>query len=168
MAIKKKILAFAMLLLVAAPLFLILGHLVKRELIYHQMMEKLENNSLHTISIRLADINWIKKNKEVMVDGKLFDVKSWKIIDGQAKLVGLFDDEETKLEKEFSSTMQQNNNQQAPINQLALKFIFNFLFTNKQALLTPLLLQNCKPVYLVYNEDAVALSFTINTPPPNC
>ena len=168
MAIKKKILAFAMLLLVAAPLFFILGHLVKRELIYHQMMEKLENNSLHTISIRLADINWIKKNKEVMVDGKLFDVKSWEIIDGQAKLIGLFDDEETKLEKEFSSTMQQNNNQQAPINQLALKFIFNFLFTNKQALLTPLLLQNCKPVYLVYNEDAVALSFTINTPPPNC
>ena len=102
-----------------------------------------------------------------MVDGKLFDVKSWEIIDGQAKLVGLFDDEETKLEKEFSSTMQQNNNQQAPINQLALKFIFNFLFINKQALLTPLLLQNCKPVYLVYNEDAVALSFTINTPPPN-
>jgi hypothetical protein len=168
MAFKKKILAFAMLLLAAAPLFFILGHLVKRELAYHQMMEKLENNSLHTISIPLTDINWIKKNKEVMVDGKLFDVKSWEIIDGQAKLVGLFDDEETKLEKEFNSTMQQNNNQQAPINQLALKFIFNFLFINKQALLTPLLLQNCKPVYLVYNEDAVALSFTINTPPPNC
>ena len=168
MAIKKKILAFAMLLLAAAPLFFILGHLVKRELVYHQMMEKLENNSLHTISIRIADINWIKKNKEVLVDGKLFDVKSWEIIDGQAKLTGLFDDEETKLEKEYSSTMHQNNNQQAPINPLALKFIFNFLFTNKQALLTPLLLQNCKPVYLVYNEDAVALSFTINTPPPNC
>ena len=82
MVIKKKILAFAMLLLAAAPLFFILGHLVKREFVYHQMIEKLENNSLHTISIALADINWIKKNKEVMVDGKLFDVKSWEIIDG--------------------------------------------------------------------------------------
>lgn len=167
MVIKKKILAFAMLLLAAAPLFFILGYLVKREFVYHQMIEKLENNSLHTISIALADINWIKKNKEVMVDGKLFDVKSWEIIDGQAKLTGLFDDEETNLAKEFNSTMHQNNNQQAPINQLALKFIFNFLFTNKQSFFTPLLQQKPKPVYLAYNEDAVALSFTINTPPPN-
>ena len=156
-----------MLLLVAAPMFFILGHLFKRELIYYEMMEKMENASLHSISIPIAEVNWIKKNKEVMIDGKLFDVKSWEIIDNQVKFYGLFDEEETKLEKDFSSAMHPNNDQQSPINQLALKFIFNFLFTNKEPLITPLFQQKCKQVYLVYNETAVSLSFTINTPPPN-
>ena len=102
-----------------------------------------------------------------MIDGKLFDVKSWEIIDSRVKFYGLFDEEETKLEKDFSSAMHPNNNQQSPINQLAIKFIFNFLFTNKQPLITPLFQQKGKQVYLVYNEVAVSLSSTINTPPPN-
>ena len=55
---KKNILAFSMLLLVVAPLIFFIGFLVKREIIYHEMMEKLESASLHSITVRVADVNW--------------------------------------------------------------------------------------------------------------
>ena len=125
---KKNILAFSMLLLVVAPLIFFIGFLVKREIVYHEMMEKLESASLHTSTIQLADINWTKKNKEVMIDGKLFDVKYAEIIDNKIRLTGLFDDEETKLEKDFANTFHSNQNRATPINQLKLKFIFNLYF----------------------------------------
>jgi hypothetical protein len=166
MVLKKNILAFTMLLLVAAPLFFILGHLVKREINFHEMMEKLETASLHTITIRLADVNWTKKNKELIVNGELFDVKYSQIIGDQVKLTGLFDREETKLEKDFASAMHPNNNQQAPITQLAMKFIFNFHFTLSQPADMRSFCQST-PVYPIFTEAPIMLAAPVNTPPPN-
>lgn len=162
----KKILAFSMLLLVVAPLFFFIGFLVKREIIYHEMMEKLESASLHTITIRLADVNWTKKNKEVMIDGKLFDVKYVEIIDNKINLTGLFDDEETKLEKKISTAFQSNKNQQAPFSQLKLKFIFNFYFNEDHSSDSVSVYQS-KKAYPAFNEFAVTNSSAVVSPPPN-
>jgi len=162
----KKILASLMLLLVVAPLLFFIGFLVKREIIYHEMMEKLESASLHTITIRLADVNWTKKNKEVMIDGKLFDVKYAEIIDNKIKLTGLFDDEETKLEKKISTSFHSNKNQQTPYSQLKLKFIFNFYFTEDHSSSSVSVIQS-KDAYPAFNEVAIANSSTFDTPPPN-
>lgn len=155
-----------MLFLAAAPLFFILGHLVKREIIFHEMMEKLETTSLHTITVRLADINWTKKNKEVIINGELFDVKYSQIIGDKVKLTGLFDKEENKLEREFANTMDSNNDQQTPFNQLKLKFIFNFIFTLTQP---DDALSVCQSTtsYPIFTEAPVIHVAPVNTPPPN-
>ena len=163
---KKKILAFSLLLLVVAPLLFFIGFLVQREIIYHDMMEKLESASLHTITIPLADINWTKKNKEVMIDGKLFDVKYAEIIDNKMKLTGLFDEEETHLEKKISTSFHSNKNQQTPFSQLKLKFIFNFYFIEDH-LSNSIFVFQSKKAYSTFNEVAITNSSTVASPPPN-
>jgi hypothetical protein len=163
---KKNILAFSMLLLVVAPLIFFMGFLVKREIIYHEMMEKLESASLHTITVRVADVNWKKKNKEVVIDGKLFDIKYTEIIDNEIKLTGLFDEEENKLEKDFTNTFNSNKNQQTPFSQLKLKFIFNFYFIEDH-LSNSVSVYQSKNSYSTFNEVAVTKSSTVVSPPPN-
>jgi len=162
----KKILAFSMLFLVVAPLLVFIGFLVKREIIYHEMMEKLESASLHTITVRVADVNWKKKNKEVVIDGKLFDVKYAEIIDNKIKLTGLFDEEENKLEKDFANTFNSNKNQQAPFSQLKLKFIFNFYFNEDHSSSSVSVFQS-KKTYPTFNEVVVTNSSAVVSPPPN-
>ena len=162
----KKILASLLLLLLATPLFFFIGYLVKREIVYHEMMEKLESASLHTITLDLAEVNWIKANKEVMIEGKLFDVKNSEIIDNKIKLTGLFDYEETKLEKDFTDTFHTNQNQSTPFNPLKLKFIFNLYFKEDQSS-NSLSICQFKKKYHLFNEAAVTRIASIPSPPPN-
>lgn len=162
----KKILASFLLLLLATPLFFFIGYLVKREIVYHEMMEKLESASLHTITLDLAEVNWIKANKEVMIEGKLFDVKNSEIIDNKIKLTGLFDYEETKLEKDFTDTFHTNQNRSTPFNPSKLKFIFNLYFKEALSSISLSIFQN-KERYPLFNEVAVTRIASIPSPPPN-
>ena len=162
----KKILASLLLLLLATPLFFFIGYLVKREIVYHEMMEKLESASLHTITLDLAEVNWIKANKEVMIEGKLFDVKNSEIIDNKIKLTGLFDYEETKLEKDFTDTFHTNQNRSTPFNPSKLKFIFNLYFKEALSSISLSIFQN-KERYPLFNEVAVTQIASITSPPPN-
>ena len=162
----KKILASLLLLLLATPLFFFIGYLVKREIVYHEMMEKLESASLHTITLDLAEVNWIKANKEVMIEGKLFDIKNSEIIDNKIKLTGLFDYEETKLEKDFTDTFHTNQNRSTPFNPSKLKFIFNLYFKEALSSISLSIFQN-KERYPLFNEVAVTQIASITSPPPN-
>ncbi len=162
----KKILASLLLLLLATPLFFFIGYLVKREIVYHEMMEKLESASLHTITLDLAEVNWIKANKEVMIEGKLFDVKNSEIINNKIKLTGLFDYEETKLEKDFTDTFHTNQNRSTPFNPSKLKFIFNLYFKEALSSISLSIFQN-KERYPLFNEVAVTRIASIPSPPPN-
>ena len=162
----KKILASFLLLLLATPLFFFIGYLVKREIVYHEMMEKLESASLHTITLDLAEVNWIKANKEVMIEGKLFDIKNSEIIDNKIKLTGLFDYEETKLEKDFTDTFHTNQNRSTPFNPSKLKFIFNLYFKEALSSISLSIFQN-KERYPLFNEVAVTRIASIPSPPPN-
>ena len=64
-----------MLLVVAAPLFFLGGFSIKQKLIQLAMTEKLEQGFLQNITANRSEIVWVKKNKEAIVEGKLFDVK---------------------------------------------------------------------------------------------
>src|SRR5258708_7390887 len=106
---KKKILAFVMLLAVAAPLLFFAGFLLKQKLIENDMEEMLENTSLQTITVNITDIQWVKENKEAVIDGKLFDVKSSITKSDLVILTGLYDSEEDGLHEEFNNLVQQKN-----------------------------------------------------------
>jgi hypothetical protein len=100
-----------------------------------------------------------------MIEGKLFDVKCAEIIDNKIKLTGLFDEEENKLEKDFTNTFNSNKNQQTPFNQLNLKFIFNFYFIEDYSSNSVSVYQS-KKAYSTFNEVAVKNSSTVVSPPP--
>ena len=43
------------------------------------MFEKLEQSAEKTYQYTLQEISWIKEGKELMIQGKMFDVKHFKI-----------------------------------------------------------------------------------------
>lgn len=118
----KKILTAALLLIVAVPLFFSAGFLIKQKLIQHQMKERLEKVSLQTVTLPLSDIRWIKKNKEISIDGNLFDVKSITVSGNNAIITGLYDFDENKLHKVVKNLFQQKSKQPSPFNNLVVKF----------------------------------------------
>ena len=65
--------------------------------IRHEMLEKLEIENLHHITVNLKNLHWEEEGKELMIGGRMFDVNSMTIIGDKAILKGLFDDEETRL-----------------------------------------------------------------------
>lgn len=163
----KKILAFVLLLIVATPIFFFTGFLIKQKMIQHEMKEKLESSFLQTITVNLTDIKWVKKNKEVIIGDRFFDVKSYTIENDKIILTGLYDEAEKKLQKDFAGMLHQKKNETAPLEQLILKFIFTAAI-KKNTIAQDLPCNNkIKVIYLTYNEAAVTLSQSVTTPPPN-
>ena len=65
------------------------------------MKERMENQSLHSITLANNEIHWAKKGKEILVNGKMFDVKSITCKNGLTTFYGLYDEEETLLKTVF-------------------------------------------------------------------
>jgi hypothetical protein len=131
------------------------------------MLEKLENASLQTFTIDQQDIEWIKKDKEIMIDGKLFDLKFSHKINHKIIITGLFDTKEDELKREYNKLINPKNNQSAPLNQLVLKLFLADIFYQKNYSILPRVSQSGKSTYLSFKEAAVSQYCVINTPPPN-
>ena len=65
--------------------------------IQHGALKRLENESLQSIVVTIDKLVWEKENKEVNINGELFDVKSLRVEDGKFILTGLFDKKETAI-----------------------------------------------------------------------
>jgi hypothetical protein len=48
-------------------------------------------------------LKWFKENKEIIVDGKLFDIKSVVFQDGIASFTGLYDDQEMYIKLQLEN-----------------------------------------------------------------
>ena len=72
-----------------------------------QAAERLENNQLQTIKIPLSEIQWTKKGEELIIYNRLFDVKEYHQSKSNLVITGLFDEDETRLDKEVSNLWQQ-------------------------------------------------------------
>jgi|GEM_PF-605975 len=122
--IQNKITASAILLLVALPLLFSVFFVVRQKIIQHEAMENLETASLRTITIPYAELHWLKKGREAVIDGKLFDVKSYVITNEKISLTGLFDEKENELLRHVTAMMQQKSGGNSPFAHLDIKFLF--------------------------------------------
>lgn len=94
----KKIGPLLLLLICATPLLFTIGWQARQKVIRIEMKEALENDLVHILELRTQEIHWIEKDKELLIDGRLFDVKEIRENEnGGYTVKGLFDDEETKL-----------------------------------------------------------------------
>src|SRR5690348_6509709 len=125
---QKKIPAFIMLLAVAAPLLFFAGFWIKQKLVEHEMEERLETASLQTVTVKINDLQWLKKNKEVVIEGKLFDVRSYTTKGNTVTLTGLYDKDEDHLQEQLKNFMQQKNGASSPLNSIVVKFLFPPLY----------------------------------------
>ena len=73
------------------------------------MKEKLERAMLRTIVVPEAEVQWVKYKKEIRVQEKMFDVKSFTIKNGHYIFKGLYDEEETALTDYFGKNSGQKN-----------------------------------------------------------
>lgn len=69
----------------------------KRVVIQHQMEQRLESASLQTVIIPVKDFRWYEEDREIIVEGMMFDVKSIREHNGNYIVTGLFDEAETRL-----------------------------------------------------------------------
>src|SRR5215213_2892157 len=93
----KTITAVPILLLVLLPCIYCLYFQVNEYRIWQQMEEKLESGQLQTIVVPVQNFHWYQENREIIVDGMMFDVKTISLEDDHYIVTGLFDEEETSL-----------------------------------------------------------------------
>jgi hypothetical protein len=71
------------------------------------MIEKLETSNLQKISIPRNSVTWFKKNKEIVLGNRLFDVKSSEVNRDSIIFTGLFDDQETRIKNSVAQLTDQ-------------------------------------------------------------
>lgn len=108
---KRWIIAFVMLVVISTPSFLFMLWKFQQVIVRYEMMEKLDRSKLQTIKIPASQVHWHEENREIVVDGILFDVKSFEKITGTDSMlfIGLFDLEETELEEKSGKLIQEKN-----------------------------------------------------------
>jgi hypothetical protein len=109
MSLRPKIATISLLLIALAPLFYAFSFQWQQKNIRHRMKEELEEKMLHTLTLDQAQLHWTRPGKEIVINDKLFDVKTVEMNeDGSVVITGLFDEEETSLVKQIKKNQQEN------------------------------------------------------------
>jgi hypothetical protein len=120
----RKIVAAFVLLLLATPLFFSISVLIKQQIAQSQRNEKFKKEILQTITVSTTAVYWVKPEKEILYDGKLFDVKSYIKKGTTISLTGFFDHKEDKLVQQIVKLALQKNKSGSPFNQPAIELLF--------------------------------------------
>lgn len=92
-----------------------------------EMEEKLEHEQLQHLQLSEASIIWYKPGKEILINGKLFDVKKMDVENGTAFISGLYDDQETVIKDQLQSLQKkQDKNQHS--GKIAFKWVHQTLY----------------------------------------
>lgn len=100
----KHILLIVLCLVSALPMCLSAFFLGGRILIRKTMMEKLSTAETVVLRLPANGLHWYEKDHELLVDGRMFDVKSIRTTEQGYEVTGLFDDDETELFDQLAKT----------------------------------------------------------------
>ena len=97
MRLPKTIAGIPIILIVLLPCLYCLYFQVKHHLIRQEMREKLERDNLQTVIVPVKEFRWYEEDREIIVDGTMFDVKTIERRGDNYIITGLFDEAETEL-----------------------------------------------------------------------
>ncbi|MGB8195143.1 MAG: hypothetical protein WCF67_24620 [Chitinophagaceae bacterium] len=97
MRLPKTITAVSIIVLVLMPCIYCLYFQVRHQMIRMEMEQKLKDDQVQTLIIPVKDFRWYEENREIVIDGTMFDVKSIHRQDDNYIVTGLYDTEETEL-----------------------------------------------------------------------
>lgn len=166
LTVKKQLAAFGLLLLVALPLFLSVGIFLKQQLVQHQRIQRFKTELLEILTIKAEKVDWVKAGKEIQIDGKLFDVESFKKAGNNIVFTGFYDYKEEKLVKHIKEIEQQKNKSGSPLSQLAVKFLF---LPNYKEFTTFSIQNNWQIIvrqFPLYTESISNMAYATVAPPP--
>lgn len=103
----KYVSAIILLAIMIVPLVLFTYWQSKQFVVRSAMQEKLEQLHLQTIQIPASAVQWDKNHNEIIVEGKMFDVKYYTQQGDILFFTGLFDDQESVIKKQVELLLQQ-------------------------------------------------------------
>ncbi|MEP7237344.1 MAG: hypothetical protein ABI685_05755 [Ferruginibacter sp.] len=155
-----------LLLLVALPLVISVCIFFKQTTLQNQRKQRFETEELQTITVSSEKINWIKHEKEIAIDGKLFDVESFKTSGNNTIFIGFYDNKEDKLVKHIKTVNQQKNDSNGMANQLAVKFLFCPNYKESISFSIQNTWQIVAHKFPVYTEVISSMAYPTIAPPP--
>jgi hypothetical protein len=111
-------------LLASAPLLVPAYFMASRQIIRSQMLEKMEEQNLVSVEVPAAEFQWYEEGREIIINGRMFDVKSITLSDGVYFIRGLFDEKETELKQAL-----QNQQDEQDGNTLYAQQLVQFMTT---------------------------------------
>jgi hypothetical protein len=113
----KNVLPYCLVVLImialAFPMMYSAKTIIKKSLHKREMFLKLEQSQLVSIILPNSQVKWFEKGREIVVNNRMFDVKSWKVVGDSAIFHGLWDDKETALNKIIRKSAEKKREQQA-------------------------------------------------------
>jgi len=164
--IKNKIIALILLFVVVIQLLLSPFYILKKLLLEVRMEYEMEQGAIQKISIDIEKVQWIKKDKEILIAGKFFDIKSYTIINNTFEATGIFDEEENKLHEAYLNLLDQRKDQSSPYQSILLKFIFNTIINENFVLIPPNLFYIIGKINRDINQHILQQYSAVLTPPP--
>ena len=163
---KRQTTALGLLLLAALPVLISVGFFVKQSIIHRQREKRFEQEILQTITVSSKEVIWLKAGKEILHDGKMFDVKSFKNNGTNLELTGFYDQKEDKLVKEIKGFVQQKEDSGSKADYLVVKFLFSPKYNEVSIFTIENNWQLIKRQFPVYAEINIEASYPTAAPPP--
>ena len=111
MNFKRKLLTSAMLVLIMMPAIYCIYFQVNQQLIRWRMWAMVEENATDIVVIHPSKLYWMKKDREIFVNGMMFDVKSIEKTGDSLRITGEYDYEESGLYEKLESLHEEDNDQ---------------------------------------------------------
>jgi hypothetical protein len=162
----KNIIAFGLTLLLTIPVIFSVVNMVKQKIFQSTRNERFGTETLQTITIAKENLRWVKKGKEVIIDGKYFDVKSFTSDGENILLTGFYDHHEDKLVKHIKTLMQKKNGSESPVNQSAINFFFFPIFTQQPDINFEQHWKLTANIFFPYTENIPEIYIPPFNPPP--
>lgn len=81
----------------AEPVIFLTGLQVFQWYTTYRMQTALQTENLQTLVFPAAKVQWVEEGREILVEGKMFDIKGFIIKDGFFTAQGIYDDDETSI-----------------------------------------------------------------------
>ncbi len=94
---RKTIIAFILSCTILIPVLFSGGLQLFQQYTKHRAFQRLKSNDLITISFPLRKVKWMEEGREIMVDGKMFDIKFYCEKEGSLIAIGVYDEKETRI-----------------------------------------------------------------------
>jgi hypothetical protein len=110
---RKTILTILALLFLVGPFISTSYFIIKKEDLKNRFFKRFEDKKVHTIELNKDEIVWESKNREIIINNRLFDVKSITYQNNKAIITGWYDNEEENINiainKEHQKSKRENN-----------------------------------------------------------
>ncbi len=146
------------------PVLVAMWYCTSQAIIYHQMETALQREHLETITLKTADITWVKESKEILLGNQLFDVKTIVTNGNETTLTGLFDHQEKLLKEKIGKLEGNGMRHEKRVKVTRPLFFFSPAAAIRFAGL--ILMPNRNANYLYYNELFIQQDYSLLIAPP--